>query len=141
MQKAAHFIGKIEGVPKTVCFYYWECPLHSKTKARPDSRLWCSNGTSTCTSAHIGNVWEGRNVGRHENVPHIRACFCVCLEGGVENLPNTTNVPKWARSWCSGGINVARHGNTSQCGMHFCVWLEGEVGGEPAKHKKCALWG
>ncbi len=24
----------------------------------------------------------------------------------MENLPNTTNVPKWARSWCCGGLNV-----------------------------------
>ena len=56
MPKVAHFIGKIEGVPKTVCFYYWECSLHLKTIACPDGRLWCLNGTSTCPSGQVFTI-------------------------------------------------------------------------------------
>ena len=59
------------------------------------------------------------------------------------NLPNTTNVPIWARSWCSGGINPARHENASHVERVFVSgWrVDGVGGGEPAEHEKRALWG
>ena len=61
-----------------------------------------------------GGEPAGRNVARQENASHLGTHFRDWLEGGGGEPADTTNVPIWARWWCSGGWNV---------------WLEGGMGG------------
>src|SRR5438270_11119154 len=73
-------------------------------------------------------VSGGRNVAkRRKRVPKWDAFSS--LAGGRGGKPaDTTNMPIWARWWCSGRQNAARDKNVSPNGTHPCLWLEGGVG-------------
>src|SRR5205807_2430193 len=86
-------------------------------------------------------VSGGRNVAkRRKRVPKWDAFSS--LAGGRGGKPaDTTNVPIWARWWCSGRRNAARDENVSPNGTRPCLWLEGGVGREPLEHEKRAPQG
>ena len=81
------------GHPNSAYLYWGYVPSIRKPRhAQPA----CFGAQMEYQRAQVGMLvvfGRGANVGGHENAPHIGARF----RDWLENLPNTTNVPIWAR--------------------------------------------